>query len=56
MSDHSGTPTPEPAEEGYTVKYEVHFHNCTINTVKIEQTGKPGSGDPPPGTGGGGNP
>lgn len=49
------TATTEVAEEEvYPLVYkirDVHFNNCTI-TQLIMQTGKPGEGDPPPGTGG----
>ncbi len=41
-------------EEQYVLEYHVFnnctFTNCTFTFEKISQTGKPGGGDPPPGT------
>jgi hypothetical protein len=44
---------PETTEPEYTAQYTVILNNCTITNLTIEQTGKPVSNDPPPGTGGG---
>jgi len=44
------TETTESTEEVYKVVYEIHIHfekDCGVETVIINQTGKPG-GDPPP--------
>lgn len=59
-SKQSLTVSTEENEAG-EVYYNVNFNfeagcNVTIENLTINQTGKPGGGDPPPGTGGGGKP
>lgn len=44
----------EEVEEQYVINYYITINfneNCGVENVEINQTGKPVSGDPPPGTG-----
>lgn len=50
------TETTESTEEVYKIVYNIHIHfekDCGVETVIINQTGKPKEDDTPPGTGGG---
>jgi len=42
----------EVLENEEYIAYSITFNNCTFTncTFEVNQTGKPGGGDPPPGT------